>query len=356
MKNKFNLLLLLAVTVLSLGSCNKDEIPVESTPAFSYFINYGSYSGAKSTITAFNTEEDTVSNNYYKAINRVDMISNVQYAYNFNNSIYFLGNNADQIFFVDNKTFEQTHNGIDNDIIKPRYCVGQGDYLYVSCWGGNIWEDNTLSYIAKVNVTTNTVESKIELHGGPEGLAIINNRLFAALNYKDSVAVIDLSNDAISYIETPTTSSYFLKDNNDNLYVSFVSYNPGAQTGLGYINTSTDVLEATYELTGISSSYVNIMAANTDFSKIYVMKSAYDANWNLTGAIAVFDVASKSFENNVVEGVSGINGVACNDGKVFCFISEGATLNGRVQSYHPDGTFVKEYETGIAPFMLLTVE
>lgn len=357
MKNKFSILVLLAFSVFLFSSCGEDEIPneEEQPSTVSYIINYGSFSGDKSTISAFDKETDLVTNEYYKSVNGVDIVSNVQHATNFNDKIYLMGNNSDQVFWVDNETFEQTENAITEDIVKPRYSVGNGDYLYVSCWGGNIWEDNTLSYIAKVNVTTNTVEEKIILHGGPEGLAIVNNKLYAALNYKDSVAVIDLSNDAISYIETPATSSYFLKDNGNNLYISFVSYDPTVETGLGYINTSTDVLEATYELTGISASYVNIMAANTDFSKIYIVTDG--ANWGDPGALVTFDVVSKSFESNkFLESVQGLNGVAFDDGKVISFISESVTGNGLAKTYSEDGAFVKEYETGIAPFMLLSVE
>lgn len=324
-----------------------------------YIINYGSYSGDKATITAFDKYADDVENGYYKTVNGVDMVSNVQYAYHFNNNIYFMGNNTDGIFWVDDKTFKQTKNAISADIIKPRYAVGQGDYLYVSCWGGNIWTDETLSYIAKVNLTTSKVEKKIPLHGGPEGLAIANNKLFAALNYKDSVAVMDLDSEAISYIETPAVSSYFVKDNNENLYVSLIStYTDfSSETGLGYINTSTNKLESTIRLDGVSTSYVNILASNDDFSKIYVMTSAYDASWNLSGAVAVFDVASKKFDSKMlVEGVSGLNGITSYNNAVFCFVSESVSGNGKAVSYTPDGTKVKEYTTGIAPFMMVSAK
>ena len=349
------------ITLIASNASIADSISqtVTVSPVLSYIINYGSFSGDKTTISAYNKYADELTNSYYKSVNGVDMISNVQYAYNFNNNIYLLGNNADQLFWVNNKTFEQTQNAITTDIVKPRYCVGKDDYLYVSCWGGDIWADETLSYIAKVNLTTNTVEGKIALPGGPEGLAIANNKLYAALNYKDSVAVVDLSNEAISYIETSAVSSFFVKDNSDNLYVSLVSTfsDYSDKTGLGYINTTTDELEATYDLAGVSTSYVNIIASNNDFSKLYVMTSAYDANWNLTGAVATFDVAAKSFDSDMlVEGVSGLNGVAFNNDKVFCFVSESVTGNGLAKTYSADGTFVKEYETGIAPFMLLAVE
>ncbi|MDA3893492.1 MAG: hypothetical protein PF517_17650 [Salinivirgaceae bacterium] len=331
----------------------------------SYIINYGSYSGDKSTITLFNEAVNEVENGYYNSVNNTDMVSNVQYAYEYNGTFFFMGNNADQVFYVDAQTFEQTKNGITTDIVKPRYCVGNENTLYVSCWGGDIWTDISFSYIAKVDLITNEVTAKIALPGGPEGLEIANGKLYAALNYMDSVAVIDLANNVISYIATPAVSSYFVKDESENLYVSLLSTygNPSDKTGLGYINTSSDTFEASYDLAGISTGYVNILAPNNDLSKIYTLASSWveeaDGTWVQKGSVAVFDVASKAFETAMfVEGVAGINGVAVDKttGNILVMVAESATANGKVMSYKADGTLNKEYETGIAPFMMLTVE
>jgi hypothetical protein len=359
-KTVYYLLTFTLISSFFLTSCNDDDDDSKGLGTTNTIIlNYGSYSGSKSTLSAFYPESDTVVNGYFESVNSVDMVSNVQYAYQFNNKIYFMGNNSDQIFYVDDNSFAQTQNGISGDsVVKPRYCVGQGDYLYVSCWGGNIWNDPTLSYILKINVTNNTIEDKITLHGGPEGLAIAHNKLYAALNYKDSVAVVQLDDHSISYIETPAVSTYFLQDASGNLYVSLISSSvPSTKTGLGYINTTNDELESVYELDGISTSYVNTMSANSDFSKIYVVTSAYDANYNISGGLAVFDVADESFESELlVDGISGINGVATLDDNIYVFVSESVTSNGSARQYTSDGTFVKAYETGIAPFMMLTVE
>lgn len=357
MKRKNLYYLFFILIAIAFASCNTNELPEESATAKSYIINYGDYAGAKGNITAVDFEKDSVVNNYFKVKNGVDIISNLQHACLFDGKIYLMGNNADQVFSVDAETFMQTENGITENVVKPRFAVGNGSYLYVSCWGGDIWSDESLSYIAKINISTRKVEKKIALPGGPEGMALANNKLYAALNYKDSVAVIQLNNDAVSYIKTPAVTSFFVKDKSQNLYVSLVStYSDFSdKTGLGYINTSTDKLDATYLLDGVSTSYVNILAPNADFSKLYVMTSAYDANWNLSGAVAVFNVASKSFETKkLVEGISGLNGIAVQEDNVICFVAETVTGNGLAKIYSSTGMLKKEIQTGIAPFMLLT--
>ncbi|MCW3807238.1 PKD domain-containing protein [Plebeiibacterium marinum] len=337
-----------------------DSVQKEITVSeFGYVINYGGYSGEKTTISLYDKITDEIVNGYYTMVNGAHMVSNAQYAYNYKGSVYFMGNNVDQIYSVDANSFKQTSNGITDGIIKPRYCVGNEDVLYVSCWGGDIWTDESLSYIAKIDLNTKAVE-KIDLAGGPEGLAIANGKLYAALNYEAKIAVIDLATEAISYIEAPAVSSYFVKDAENNLYVSLVStYSDYSdQDGIGYINTTTDEM-VTYGLTGVSNSYVNILQPNKDFSKLYVMTSAYDVNWNLSGAVAVFDIASKTFENaNFVEGVSGLNGLGVNSltDNVYCFVSPSTTQAGKVVVYDSEGVKVKEVNAGIAPMMMMDIE
>lgn len=357
MTNKFKFLILAAIAA-TVFSCKSDEpVPAPVEPAMSYIINYGDYMGAKSTITAYNKETETVTNDYYENVNGVSLVSNVQHAFSYDGRIYMLGNNPDELLWVNAETFSQTENSVSADIVKPRFGVGDGNYLYISCWGGDIWTDESLSYIAKYNIASKTVEEKIALPGGPEGMAIANNKLYAALNYKDSVAVIDLISNQISYIETPAVTSYFLKDKQNNLYVSLVSTfsDSSESTGLGYINTANDALEATYPLAGVSTSYVNIMAADNDFSKIYVVTEG--ANWGDPGALAVFDVASKEFAaDKFLASVPGINGIACYNNKVFVFIAESVTADGTAKTYLPDGSLSEEFATGKAPYILITAE
>ncbi len=360
MKTRVLLILALGI-VLSFQACKEND-PIEPEgKGTSYIINYGSYSGDKGSVSVFDTEKDTVSNKFYKSVNGVGMTSNPQYAYLAGDEIYFMGNNVDQIFWVDAESFEQTANGVTSgNLVKPRYCVADGNTLYISCWGGQIWKDESLSYITKFNLETKKVEGKIALPGGTEGLAIANGKLYAALNYKDSIAVINLSDEVISYIKTTAVSSYFVKDDNDNLYVSLISTysNPSAETGIGYINTSNDKLTL-YKKEGISASYVNIMSFNEKESKLYVMASSYDANWNLVGAVEVFDVASKSFSGTpIVSNITGLNGIAVDteSDNLICFVSESTTAAGLMKAYTPAGAIVKEYKTGIAPFMMLSAK
>lgn len=358
MKNKISIFLLLAFTSICFVACdnNDDDLPKESKAVFDYIINYGSSSGTKGTITAYDTEADTISDTYYKKVNGVDMVSNPQFAYNYNGKIYLMGNAVDEVYWVDAKTFEQTENGISTDIVKPRFCIGHGDYLYVSCYGGDVWFDSSMGYIAKINLITMEVET-IDLPGGPEGLEIVGNKLFVALRYGEQIAEIDLDTEEVSFTDVAGQPIFFRKDPANNLYVS-VGRNygdEGTQTGLGYFNTQTNTMDEFYPLDNILNTYDNVIDANADFSKIYVAYS--DGAWPPTGNIGVFDVAGKQFESeDLVEGIESINGVQVLNDNIILFVSPSTTVNGKAIVYSVSGEKLTEQTTGISPIMLVDAE
>ncbi len=355
--------LVFALAIFS--SCGKDDdkdlYPSDQVKGC-YIVNYGDYGKGGASISKYNYTTDAITNLYYEAQNGgLELLSNIQYAYSYNDQVFLLGNSPDQIITVD-PLFVQAKNGVTDQIAKPRACVANGDYLYVSCWGANPdWSTMAGSYIAKYNIKTRTVEKQISLAGGPEGLEIANGKLYAALNYKKAVAVINLSSDAVTYITTPAATSYFIKDKSENLYVTLVNTysSPSQTTGLGYINTSSDKLSATYALANVSTEYASIMAANSDKSKIYVIASSYDANWNLSGSVSVFDVASKTFSaQSLITNISGPKGLTVNpkDGNIYLFTSETVTGAGLMKIYKPSGEFVKQESVGASPAMAIFLE
>lgn len=345
------LILLLAITSLTLffTSCTEDDDPIKPSSSDAtglYFINYGGGSVDAGSITKYIAEEDSAVNFYYEAQNGVELTSNIQYACEYKNKIYMMGNDNDQIIVLDS-LFVQHESGISEDILVPRYCVGEGDYLYISCWGPNPdYKTMPESYVAKLNITTNQVEKTIPVPGGPEGLAVANGNIYAALNYRDSVAVINLNNEAISYIATPAVTSYFVKDNKENLYTSLVStYGKHSdKTGLGYINTNNNTLDTIYNLAGISSGYASIMSTNTDFSKIYVLATSNN------GTVYTFDVVSKEF-TPFIEDLSSTNGVKYDQKSDKLYVFGGSyTEPGAVDVYNTDGTHISQFGCGVSPY------
>lgn len=336
-----------------LFSCSEeddDSLFLDYDVTCAYVLNYGSSSGG--SISRFDYTDSVVTNNYYKAVNGSELTGNLEYSYNYNNQTFVIENNPDKIITL-NDTLAQLKNGVSLEY--PRCCVGDGDYLYISCWGSSPdYKYMNNSYVIKYNINSYTVEDTLFISGGPEGVEIANNKLYVALNYKDSIAVVDFDdNNSISYIETPAVTSYFLKDSDDNLYVSLVSTysNSSSNTGIGFINTSNDELTR-YSLSNVSSSYSQIMCMNGDKSKIYVIASSYDSFWNLVGGVYVFNTDSKSFdENALISGISGINGVVVNpeNEDIYVLTVPSYTDAGFLNLYGSDGLSKSSYSVGVAP-------
>jgi hypothetical protein len=362
MKNlKLNVILFLT-TSISFTACNED-IPTinESTEAQgAYIINYGNYGEGGASITKFDYENNELVNKYYYSQNdELELLSNIQYACEYNKNIYMMGNNSDEIIITD-RLFKQTKRGIPDGIVKPRYAVGNDDYLYISCWGENAdFDVMPNSYVAKFDLKTNKVEDTFEIPGGPEGLVIANNKLYVALNYADSIAVVNLKDESTSYIQTQAVSSYFLKDENENLYVSLIStYSDfSTETGLGYINTSNNKLEEVYKLEGISTEYSSIFAFNSDYSKIYVLATQYDENWNIFGSLLEFNVAAESF-TTLIDDISAPKGVTVNPetNNIYLLLAESVVEGGLMKIYSETGDLQDEYAVGNSPIMSLFLE
>jgi hypothetical protein len=360
MKKYFNYLLLSLFSLAIFSSCEKDEpelFPSELVKG-AYIVNYGSFDKGGSSISKYDYEKGEVTNFFDQQQNKGTVLaSNIQFAYKSGDNIFLMANSPDQVISLD-PLFVQAKNGVTDKIVKPRNCVADGKYLYISCWGEDPdWNLMPNSYIAKYNIETRTVEKEIKLAGGPEGLEISNGKLYAALNFKKAVAVMDLASEAISYIETPAVCSYFLKDNNGNLYVSLISSysTPATQTGLGYITTSNNALTVIPQ-DNVSTEYASIMAFSKDKSKIYIAAASYDANWVMVGGIQVFNVATKKFEqNSLVSGISGLKGVSVNpvDGNIYVFVSPSTTSNGLMKIYSEDGKAVAEKAVGASPTMAI---
>lgn len=362
MKTKQLFALTLVVLSLLFVACDDTDDGKKDVELTGIYINnYGSYSGAKTTFTAFDVDSLITEQGAFESQNGYRLSSNIQHALYYKGKIYATGNNKDILIEMNADDLSETTSDTVS-VVKPRFSVAKGDYLYISCWANADWNIMADSYIAKYNTKTKTVEKMIALPGGPEGLAIANGKLYAALNYRDSVSVIDLSSDeVIKHIITPAVTSYFVTDKDDNLYVSLVSTysDKSTETGLGFINTTTDMLEVHYKLANVSASSASILAYDDDNNKIYVTAASYNEAWEMVGNISVFNSETKEFEGELLEeSIMGIQGVSLNPEteQIYVLVSTGTSTAGACYIYNEDGTFVKQVETGISPNWTLFVD
>jgi hypothetical protein len=347
--------LVIALFSTLLISCEKEEIKEEIKEEVNhnvaYVVNYGSYSGGKSTIDIYDVEGDSIILGGYASANPVALTSNIQSMAIHNDTIYCMSNNGDKIDIVDAKTLEALSNPIFDDITKPRYFAATENSAYISCWGDVVdWSVMATSYIAKVDLATKSV-TKIDLPGGTEGVIIAGNKLYVALTCQNKVAVMDLTTEVISYIEVSAIPQQFVKDEDGNIWVSLVStYSnpyPAGDLGVAIIDPSTDTVIDKVDFTGIGGTgYLHI---SPDYSTIYVMGS--EAWPGTASTIFAVDVVRKSIDSNALitgENFYGFN-VNPENGDVYVLISPSATEPGSLKVYDADGDLLDTESTGIGP-------
>ncbi len=348
-----NFMFFVAVTATVFVSCKKDDDvdPSKEYSKVAYIVNYGSYSGSKSEISIYDTDSSSITHDAYKAANSVDFTSNIESMSIHDDIAYFMSNNGDKIDIVDAETLVASDNPISTDIIKPRYFVADGNMAYISCWGDvNDWSVMANSYIAKIDLSTKVV-TKIALPGGPEGVIIIGDKLYAALITTKKIAVIDLSSNDISYINTLAIPYHFVVDDDGYLWASMVStYTVPVgldSVGLTQIDPTNNGVLTNVNFSSIGSNgFIHI---SSDKKTVYALgKEAWPGT---ASSIYSIDVPSQTLSSSALISGEKFNGFGVNpeNDNIYVLISPSATENGSLKIYNSAGSLLDEEETGISP-------
>lgn len=355
---KINYLLALLI-VAALASCDRGDEPNNTPDAtqVAYVVNYGSYTGAKGEISIYDVDQGTIVHGAYKSANGVDFVSNIQSMAIHNNLAYLMSNNGDKIDAVGANNLVASSNPISDGITKPRYFAATGSFAYISCWGevgASEWTTMPNSYIAKVDLATKSV-SKIPLPGGPEGVIIVNNKLYVGLCTVNKVAVVDLATNAVSYIEVSALPQHFAVDFSGNLWVSVVStYSvPFGEDKLGLevIDTRNGTVTARTGFPGIGSNgYLHI---SPDKKTLYAMGS--EAYPGTKTTIYRVNAETRAIDASALISGEAFSGFDINpeNGDIYVLVSPDAVAPGKMLVYDKNGVKLDEETTGIYPMQVV---
>jgi len=335
-------------------SCSDDDGPINPVVEYdrvAYIVNYGGYGKSNGEISTYDIEKETINQDSYKVANAVDFTSNIESISIHEDVVYLMSNAGDKIDILDAKTLKAIDNPISEDITKPRHFVAEGNMAYISCWGNvDDWNVVANSYIAKIDLTTREI-TKIALPGAPEGLIIVNNKLYTGLCTTNKVAVIDLSTDAISFIEVPAVPQQFVIDHNGTIWVSLVSKysTPFTEDKLGVaaINPATDevVSEVNFPKMG-SNGFIHI---SSNKETIYALGA--EAWPGTTTSIYTIDVDAKVLSSDAVLSGENFNGFNLNpeNNDIYLLIRPNSKEAGTLKVYTSNAVLLSEKETGISP-------
>ena len=347
---KFSVLLFLLAGLLFISSCNDSNKPTPPKLTGVMVINEGNFGQGNGSISFYDEEQMTITNNVVKSANSGQEIgSTVQSVTPYGSIGYVVCNSTDKIEIINLENYKYLANPVTN-INQPRYMIGSGERGYITCWGP--WSANwTLdsSYVAVMDLVTNEIVDSLECGSGPEGIINIGNKIYVANSYETTISVIHLQSGQTSTIQLHAYPKHFEFDTNSTLWVSVTSgFDPDIppeQVGLQSINIDTDALESFVQVKDLNGK----MALSGDGQVLYLL-TAQPWPGTKTEIWTFNTIAKKLSEEPLITGDNFYGlGVNPTTGKIYVADAAAFAGNGRVLVYDQQGDLLDEQTTGVGP-------
>lgn len=336
----------LTLSVVVLWSCsnNEPELPKGDYENGILVTNEGAFSGGTGTLNFISEDYVIQEEKVYNKVNNENIGTILQSAGFNGDNIYLIANVGNKISVANRYTLIKTTE-ITTDLNNPRYIAFANGKGFVTNWGeGNDASDD---YIAVINLTTNSVESKIPVIEGPEQIIAKGNTLYVShkggWGSGNSVTAINATNNTvIKNISVGDIPDEIILDNSGNLVVSCegkaqTSWNPTEVLGsMVTINTTTNEVVSTINYP--SGFHPNVMV----FS---------DANIFLSTGSALYKM--KETDNQIPSTnimTTTVSGLSVKDNKIYVTDVKDFQSNGTLNIY--DGTTyekLKEFTVGLIP-------
>ncbi|MEN2402978.1 DUF5050 domain-containing protein [Flavobacterium sp. MC2016-06] len=335
---KFSKLLLVALSVSLFVSCSNDD---DDTPKGVYdngffVLNEGSQS--KGTISFSSNDFTTFTQDVYAVANGSDLPGGyLQNIFFDGDNAYIISGGSNVINVVNRYTFKLIAK-IDSGLANPRYGVVLDGKAYVT--NANTYSyinpatGDTDDYVAVINLTTNTVESKIALNATADRVILKDGKLYITdANASDKVLIVNIATKAL---ETPVTIGYGANSIEEKDGVLYILKSPyGGSNEIVKVKISdktTSTITFPESLDG--SAYLDVYN-----DKIYyaVNESVYVINTTATAASTTPILTSAT---------TNLYGFAVNNNHIFIADAK-YTSDSFAYIYSLSGTLEKTLTTGI---------
>ena len=320
MKNYFRLLILVPVFIACVKDKPRDNIQPQvqlTSDKKVYFINEGNYGSSNSSVSLYDTGNETVIENFYQTQNTSSPVVGdvAQSLSQINGNFYLVVNNSGKIIVCDRQFKKITQ--ITN-LSSPRHILAVSNQkAYVSDYNGNA--------INVIDLNFNTKITSIPCPGWTEEMALIYNKAFITNLRKNYVYVVntidDLKTDSI-YVGL--NASDIVIDKNDKIWVLSSGDNINSVPGkLLRINAINNQIEATYVLN------VNDWPSNLCLNK------SKDTLYYLNGGIYKMAISSNSLPATefIAKGTKNFYGLGVNPNNYMVYAADALDYNQKSTIY-----------------------
>ncbi len=345
-------LLSLMVISLLVFSCNDDEPkPAENEVSEGFYvINEGAFGGGNASLSYFDRETQTVTNDIFNTVNGIPLGDQAQSMTIHGENGYIVVQNSALVHVIDLQSHELIAT-IDDGLESPRFFLGISDSKgYVSDWGS----DGLTGTIRVIDLESFEVTNTIETGSGTNRLILNGTDVFAVnaggWGRDNTVVVIDSESDAVTNeITILDNPNGIVSDANGDLWVSAAGYTAYDEsfnvveeesTPGGIIKLSSDgTVSDTYAfetLQGVSS-----LSVSPEGDVLYFLSS---------GQLFQMNVSDQSLpENSLSDAFFYGFGVDPETGNVVGCEAPDFSSNGNIKILSADGMLLDTYEVGIGP-------
>ena len=338
---------LIAISGFLFASCDNDNEPVLPKGDYDNGIliaNEGAFSGGTGTVNFISDDYTATEEKIYNKVND-ENIGTILQSIGFNNDdAYLIANVGNKIAVADRFTMKKITE-ITGDLNNPRYIAFANGKGFVTNWGDG--SNTTDDFVAVIDLTTNTISSKISVAEGPE--QIIANGNFLYVSHKggfgsgSTVSVINAStNTIVKMISVGDIPDELAIDTSGNVLVSCegkaeTSWNPTEVLGsLVTINTTTNEVSATLDFD--SGFHPNAMVLNSGNIYLSTSSSVYKMLESAT------TIPVSAIINTTVYGIS------VNENKVYITDAKDFQNNGTLKIFDAaTNVELKEFTVGLIP-------
>ena len=336
----------LSVLAGVLFSCKSEEpeLPKGDFENGILVTNEGAFSGGTGTVNFISNDFSKEESKIYNKVNNENIGTILQSAGFNGDDVYLIANVGNKIS-VANRFTMQKITEITTDVSNPRFIAFANGKGFVTNWGdGSNPEDD---YVAVINLTTNTIESKISVTEGPEQIIANGNTLYVShkggFGSGNTVTAINATNNTvISTISVGDIPDEMTINSSGNLVVSCegkaeTQWNPDEVLGsLVTINTATNEVLSTIDFA--SGFHPTVMS----FSDASIYLATSTAVYKM--AESATQIPSTSIINTTVSGLS------VKDNKLYITDVKDFQSDGTLSIF--DGTtntILKEFTVGLIP-------
>lgn len=344
---KFSKLFLAALVSISVFvSCSKEDDVIVDLGDYNQGVLVLNEGGSgQGSVSYISNDLAGFTQDVYGTVNPGDLFGKyVQSIFFDGDRAYIIAGGSNKINVVNRHTFKLIAK-IESGLVNPRYGVVKDGKAYVTNANtysyANPTTGNTDDYVAVINLTTNLVESKIELNATANRILLENGKLYITEPYNnDKVLVV---NPATKTLEAP-------------INVGSDSDTMEAKDGILY------VLRSPY---GGPSQLVKVKLTDKTFSAINFPASLNDAkNLDIEGnkiyytvgtSVYAMDVTASSASTTAILSYTSTSqwgkmyGFAVKNGHIFIADGGDFTANSKAYVYSLSGTLQKELTVGVGP-------